>query len=124
MRRHYLLLTIVAIVFLSVRCQPDYYEENTDIPTETIDFKELTVSKDTAWMYDTIVIKAIAEGENVQYKWQKNGGSLVLTNDPSIAYFWGCPTCIGWLTISCTVFNSYGSYTKDVDVYILSPWSK
>ena len=123
MKNIYLTLALLSIFLAS--CNRDYYEDNYDIPTESIRFKELSVSKDTALMYDTIVLKAIAEGEDLQYKWQKNGGTLVpKKDDPSTAYFWGCPTCTGWLTVGCTVSNSFGAYTKDTNVYILKQWIK
>ena len=115
-------LIIPALISLTA-CQPEYFEMTEDIPTETINFERLEVSKDTAYMFDTIVVKAIASGESLNYKWQKNKGTLVpKADEPNIAYFWGCPTCTGWLTISCTVSNEFGSYTESINVYILREW--
>lgn len=117
------LIYLIVVMSMLVACQPDYFETTEDIPTNTIDFERLEVSKDTAYMFDTIVVKAIASGENLNYKWQKNKGSLVpKADEPDISYFWGCPTCIGELTISCTVSNEFGSYTKSINVYILRQW--
>ncbi|MCM1168494.1 MAG: hypothetical protein NC324_01005 [Bacteroides sp.] len=111
----------IALAFggLISSCQPDYIEDTENIETDTITFRGLTASRDSACMYDTVVISADAEGENLNYKWQRAKGSLVpLKEDPSKAYFWGCFTCVGWLTVSCTVYDEYGSYTKDIEVFV------
>lgn len=106
-------------------CQREYYEEVGDVPTETIDFISLTASKDSAYMFDSITIHAKAEGENLEYKWRKNKGSMVyVPGDKSSVYFWGCPTCTGWTTVSCTVENEYGSYTKEIKLYIIPEYKK
>lgn len=119
-----LFLWIIFFAFsLFTGCQREYFEETEDKPTETIDFVSLVASKDSAYMFDTIVIRANVKGEGIQYKWQKNKGSLVpVKGDPSSAYFWGCPTCTGWLTVECTAFNEYGSYTKNIQVYVIRKW--
>lgn len=73
----------------------------------------------------TVVVRAIASGEDLHYKWQKNKGSLVpKPEEENVAYFWGCTTCTGWLTISCTVYNAHGAYTKEVEVYVLREWKR
>lgn len=109
-------------VFLIVpSCQPEYMDETEDVATDTIEYIGLTASRDSACMYDTIVLIAEAEGNNLNYKWQRAKGSLVpVKGEPYKAYFWGCYTCVGWLTVSCTVSNEYGSYTKDIKVFVKS----
>lgn len=103
-------------------CQEDYMEEQVDVPTDKIEFEGIVASKDSACMYDTIVLHARAKGEHLDYQWQRAKGTLVVAkDDPSKAYFWGCTTCLGTLTIYCTVANSYGAYTKEVKVFIF-PW--
>lgn len=125
MNKSYFLILIFLLLFVFVGCQREYFEEYEDRPTETIHFDELEVSKDTVFMFDTVVVRAIASGEDLHYKWQKNKGSLVpKQDDESVAYFWGCTTCTGWLTISCTVYNEYGAYTKEVEVYVLREWKR
>lgn len=101
----------------TVSCQKEYVDGLPDIPTDKIDYISLTASQDSARMFEPIVIKAVARGEDLQFKWQKNKGSLVLDND-STARFWGCPTCLNWVTVSCTVSNQYGRETKEVRVFI------
>lgn len=111
------------ILFLALSsCQSGYMEEPDDHPTELIKFEGITASRDSACMFDTIILEAKAVGENLTYKWQRAKGSLVpIKDDPSKAYFWGCSTCVGRLTVSCTVSNEYGSETKDIDVFVW-PW--
>lgn len=108
---------IVVSAFLFFSCQKEYVDENIDRPTDQIDYISLTVSQDSAKMFEPVIITAIAEGENLKYKWQKNKGSLVLESE-NVAKFWGCTTCLNWITISCTVSNEYGSETKEVKVFV------
>ena len=120
----YTLGTVIIIGISATSCQPSYMEDPEDIETPTIEFRELTSSCDSACMFDTIVFVADAVGENLKYEWQRAKGSLVpVRNEPNKAYFWGCHTCVGRLTVSCTVSNEYGSYTKDIDVFVW-PWTK
>lgn len=114
----------VGIAIAIASCQRSYMDETEDVETATIDFKSLTASCDSACMYDTIIITADVVGENLKYEWQRAKGSLVpIKGEPNKAYFWGCNTCIGRLTVSCTVSNEFGSYTKEVDVFVW-PWTK
>lgn len=116
--------SVIMIGIIATSCQPSYMEEPEDTETSTIEFRDLTASRDSACMFDTIILAADAVGENLKYEWQRAKGSLVpLKDDPSKAYFWGCYTCVGRLTVSCTVSNDLGSYTKKVDVFIW-PWTK
>ena len=121
------LFTLISLILIGISilsCQRDYMEELIDRPTDEIDFVSLTSSRDSACMFDTIVLKAEAFGENLKYNWSRAKGSLaVKKDDPSTAYFWGCHTCVGRLTVSCTVSNEFGSYTKDIDVFVW-PWTK
>lgn len=103
--------------FLS-SCQRTYVDDVIDKPTDKINFISLTASQDTAKMFEPITITAIAEGDNLRYKWQRNKGSMVVTKKQNIVEFWGCPTCINTAVISCTVFNNEGSVTKEVEVFI------
>ena len=117
----YSLLMCLAVTGL-ISCQDDYMEEHVDVPTDQIEFEGIVASKDSACMFDTIVLHARAKGERLNYRWQRAKGTLVVTKeDPSKAYFWGCTTCLGTLTVYCTVSNEYGSYTKEVKVFIF-PW--
>lgn len=108
-------ITVSSLLFIS--CQKEYFDENLDNPTDKIKYISLTASKDSAKMFEPITITASAEGENLNYKWQKNKGSLVLESE-NVAKFWGCPTCLYWVTVSCTVSNEYGSETKEIKVFI------
>ena len=119
-----LLWVIPALGVLVTSCQREYMESTEDIPTATINFIDITSSCDSACMYDSIVLHANAQGENLRYDWQRAKGSLVKDkDDPSKAYFWGCFTCVGRLTVSCTVSNEFGAYTKEIDLFVW-PWTK
>lgn len=124
--RNVLTITILAIVLpiIIISCQKDYIEDFNDIETESIVFEGITASRDSANMFDTIILTAVAKGENLQYKWQRAKGTLIPFNDdPSKSYFWGCPTCIGDITVSCTVSNESGQYTKEKNLYIFPYFS-
>lgn len=108
-------IAVSSIILVS--CQKEYFDENLDNPTDKIKYISLTASQDSAKMYEPVIITAVAEGENLKYKWQKNKGSLVLESD-NVAKFWGCPTCLNWVTVSCTVSNEYGSETKEIKVFV------
>ncbi len=120
----YTLCTVMIIGLAVTSCQPSYMEDSEDVETSTIQFRGITASRDSACMYDTIVLTADAVGENLKYEWQRAKGSLVpVKGQPNKAYFWGCYTCLGRLTVSCTVSNDFGSYTKEIDVFVW-PWTK
>ena len=123
MRKLLFLPVILCILaFIASGCQEDYITEIEDKPTETIEFLGITASRDTACMFDTIVLTANAKGENLKYTWQRAKGSMVAVKDePDKVYFWGCQTCCGDLTISCTVENEFGAYTKEINVFVY-PW--
>lgn len=113
---------IVGLLLMSSSCQEDFISEIEDRPTETIDFIDITASRDSICMFDTIVIAANARGENLRYIWQRAKGSMIgIPGEPDKVYFWGCKTCCGDLTVSCTVENEYGSYTKAIRVFVF-PW--
>lgn len=114
------IVTVIAIT----SCQPSYMDTPDDKYTSTIEFRQLTSSCDSACMFDTILIVADAVGDNLKYEWHRAKGTLLPDpHEPNKAYFWGCHTCVGRLTISCTVSNEFGSYTKNVDVFVW-PWTK
>lgn len=114
------ILAVLAAVISS--CQEDYIRDIEDKPTELIEFTGITASRDSACMFDTIVLTANAKGENLKYTWQRAKGSMVgVKGEPYKVYFWGCQTCCGDLTISCTVENEYGAYTKEISVFVF-PW--
>lgn len=119
-----LFILCIAISLGLASCQREYMDEYGDRETPTIKFNKITSSRDSACMFDTITLTADAEGENLKYEWQRAKGSLVTAKDePNKAYFWGCQTCVGRLTVSCTVSNEFGSYTKEIDVFVW-PWTK
>ena len=68
MNKSYFLILIFLLLFVFLGCQREYFEEFEDLPTETILFDRLEVSKDTAFMFDTVVVRAIASGEDLHYK--------------------------------------------------------
>lgn len=123
MRKFSLLFILISMLIPAVSsCQEDYIMEIADRPTDTIEFTDITASKDSACMFDTIVLTANAKGENLKYTWQRAKGSMVaVEGHPDKVYFWGCRTCCGDLTISCTVENEYGAYTKEINVFVY-PW--
>lgn len=108
-------IALSSILFVS--CQKEYFDKSLDKPTDKIKYISLTASQDSAKMYEPVIITAFAEGENLKYKWQKNKGSLVLESE-NVAKFWGCPSCLNWVTVSCTVSNEYGSETKEIRVFV------
>lgn len=115
-------ILLSTIAFTVSSCQEDYIVEIEDKPTETIEFSGITASRDTACMFDTIVLTANAKGDNLKYIWQRGKGSIVpVKGEPDKVYFWGCQTCCGDITVSCTVVNEYGAYTKDVNIFVY-PW--
>lgn len=104
---------------LLASCQREYLDDISDKPTDKIRYVSLTASQDSAMMFEPVIITATAEGENLSYKWQRNKGTLIIDEGkPNTVQFWGCPTCLNWVTISCTVSNEYGSETKEVQVYV------
>ena len=119
-----IIILSMILPILIISCQKDYIEDFDDVETESIVFEGITASRDSANMFDTIILTAVAKGENLQYKWQRAKGTLIPFNDnPSKAYFWGCPTCIGDITVSCTVSNESGQYTKEKNLYIFPYFS-
>ncbi len=108
-------MIITSLVLFS--CKKEYIEDPEDT-SESIEFVSLEASTYSAKVWDTIFIKATVIGDSLEYKWQKNSGSMVKTDKPNEVIYWGCYSCVGKNTITCTASNSTGEKTKSVEVEV------
>lgn len=106
---------IISLIIFS--CNKEYIEEPEDT-SESIEFISLEASTYRAKVWDTIWIKVTVIGDSLEYKWQKNSGSMVKTDNPNEVIYWGCYSCIGKNTITCTASNSTGEKSKSVEVEV------
>lgn len=107
------------IMLLCVSCQREFVDEIIDKPTDKIQYISLTASQDTAKMFEPITITANVIGENVRYVWQRDKGTLIVQKGKgNVVQFWGCPTCLNWVTVYCTAVNEHGTVTRSVNLFI------
>lgn len=100
----------------------DKNEEETPEPEPTINLAldSITTPKKHIVMFEEILVTAYARGENLQYLWETNHGSMLGKDSVTVRY-WGCPSCIGLNTIQCTVSNEFGSISDTIMVRV-DPW--
>lgn len=96
-------------------------DKDEDQPADTGAIKIISLTAtDTilkAWI-DTTNITVVATGENLNYKWECNHGTLH-GSGPTVQYMAG-ECCVGLNTITCTVYNDTSSISKDINIRITS----
>jgi len=113
----FLLTLIITSCLLLNAC--DKNQEATPEPEHTINLAldSITTTKKHIVMFEEILVTAHARGENLQYFWETNHGSM-LSQDSITVRYWGCFSCVGLNTIQCTVSNEFGSISDTIMVQV------
>jgi len=115
MRYSFIILTLFSIV-LFISCNKE-----EDQPSDTGAIKIISITAtDTilkAWV-DTANITVVATGDNLNYEWQCNHGTLHGSGS-QVQYMAG-ECCVGLNTVTCRVYNDTSSISKDIDIRITS----
>ena len=107
-------LVLFAIIFYSCAKEKDEPQD-----TGAIKITSLTTS-DTilvAWI-DTATILVVASGDDLDYEWSCNHGTL-RGSGTNVKYTAG-ECCVGLNTITCRVFNDSSSISRDINIRITS----
>ena len=115
------LLLIASALLLNSCDQDDEAPEPEPEPSINLALDSITTPKKHIVMFEEILVTAHARGENLQYFWETNHGSMLGKDSVTVTY-WGCPSCIGLNTIQCTVTNEYGSVSDTIMVQV-DPWN-
>lgn len=87
-------------------------------PSDKLALDSLTADKHEIVIWETIYIHAHTRGDNLQFQWSTNHGTIVGGNADSVQYY-ACPTCVGLNTIECTVSNEFGSISDTIMINVI-----
>ena len=118
MKKFFWHISIILGILLFFACEKEYVDPIEEDNTSAIEFISLEASSYSVKVFDTVYIKAIAEGEDLVYKWQKNSGTL--KGEGNEVIYWGCYSCIGVNTITCEVSNDSGHVSKSINIEVKS----
>ena len=117
---NYLRFSFIFItLFLSVIFISCIKEEDQPSDTGAIKIISITAT-DTilkAWV-DTANITVVATGDNLNYEWQCNHGTLHGSGS-QVQYMAG-ECCVGLNTVTCRVYNDTSSVSRDINIRITS----
>jgi len=116
MKKFYLCIYVVFAVFILFACEKEYVDPVEEDNTSAIKFISLEASSYSVEIFDTVYIKAVAEGKDLMYEWQKNSGTLIGSGNEVI--YWGCYSCVGINTITCKVSNDSGHVSKSINIEV------
>jgi len=112
---------IISCGLLICGCSKNEEESTEPEPTVNLALDSITTPNKHFEIFEEILVTAHARGENLQYLWETNHGSMLGKDSVTVTY-WGCPSCIGLNTIQCTVSNKFGSISDTIMVQV-DPWN-
>lgn len=118
MKKFFWSMYVILGVFVLFACEKEYVDPVEEDNTSAIKFISLEASSYSVKVFDTVYVKAVVEGQDLIYEWQKNSGTLKGSGDKVI--YWGCYSCIGVNTISCKVYNDSGHVSKSINIEVKS----
>jgi len=86
-------------------------------PSDALAIDSLVASQRSAGLWEQVTITAYTRGENIEFHWTANHGSMTGVDSSSVVY-WGCPTCIGLNTIECIATNAHGSVQDTIMIFV------
>lgn len=114
MKYHFPLVLLIGILMFACNKEDDKPDAN---PTDKLALDSLVATKKHIVTWEQITVKAYARGENLNFKWYTNHGSMVTLDSVTLLY-WACPSCEGLNVIECTVSNEYGSVSDTVMIQV------
>ncbi len=116
MKNIHILFLIIFGMLVLFACKKEDQKTFVD-PSVNLALDSITTSKKHIVVWEEILVTAHARGENIEYQWQTNHGSMT-GKDSSTVKYWGCPSCVGHNTIKCVLTNSYGSVFDTIMVQV------
>ena len=111
-RSFYGCLLVVAVI---AACEK---EKDKGAPSDSIRIDSLTATFDTVKAWDTTTIACYAFGNSLEYAWECDHGNFN-GSGTQIKYAAG-QCCIGTNTITCTISNSTGFASKEIQIVVTS----
>lgn len=112
----YLILFATCAVLLSQSCDKQK-EEPPVVPSVNLALDSITATKKHIVVWEEIIVRVYARGENLDYKWETSSGSMLPIDSVTVRY-WGCPSCVGKNIIQCSVSNTFGSVSDTIVVQV------
>ena len=111
------ILLVQTLFFLTIyACQK---AEDVPIDNGTVKIVSLTTNDSVLKAYvDTALVAVVATGDNLNFEWTCNHGTLRGSGD-TVKYAAG-QCCIGLNTITCRVYNDSTSVSQDINITIAS----
>ncbi|MBK6964452.1 MAG: hypothetical protein IPH20_11095 [Bacteroidales bacterium] len=107
-------LILFAIIFFSCTKEKDEPLDNGSIKITSLTTSDTSL---IAWI-DTANIVIVASGDDLDYEWSCNHGTL-RGSGSNVKYTAG-ECCVGLNTITCRVFNDSSSVSRDINIRITS----
>ena len=112
----YLILFVTCAALLSQSC--DKQKEEPPVgPSVDLALDSITATKKHIVVWEEIIVRVYARGENLDYKWETSSGSMLPIDSVTVRY-WGCPSCVGENIIQCSVSNAFGSVSDTIVVQV------
>lgn len=112
---------IINILFIILMSNLSSCDPNTDSPyvdpSDHLAIDSLVANKHSAGLWEEVTITAYTRGENIEFSWTANHGSMVGVDSSSVVY-WGCPSCTGLNTIQCVAKNDFGSVQDTIMIFV------
>ena len=86
-------------------------------PSEKLALDSLVATNKHIVTWEEIQVRAYARGENLNFEWYTNHGSMIAVDSATVLY-WACPSCEGLNIIECTVSNDYGSISDTIMIQV------
>ncbi|GAB4282343.1 MAG: hypothetical protein Kow0068_06960 [Marinilabiliales bacterium] len=110
------IIFLIIISILSTNCKKEEPIKEVE-PTVNLAIDSLVATKTDIVVWEEIYITAYTKGENLNFSWSTNHGSMV-GKDSSTVKYWACYSCIGLNTVKCEVSNEYGTVSDTIMINV------
>jgi len=115
MKLTHLIIKCLIVILIIASCEK---EKDKGTPSSSIRIDSLTATFDTVKAWDTTTITCYATGVNLVYEWECDHGNFN-GSGTQIKYAAG-QCCIGTNTITCTISDSTGYDTEQIQIVVTS----
>jgi 3D (Asp-Asp-Asp) domain-containing protein len=107
---------LILLLFYSTSCRDEnlqFMEEGDNLAIDS-----LVATTTVAEIWEEVYITAYTRGENLNFQWMTNHGTMIGTDSQTVKY-WACPSCTGINTVVCIASNDYGSVSDTILIRVL-----
>ena len=115
-KKVFLVLLVFCLTILIYSCKKKTDTPQPD-PSPNLALDSIVATKKNIITWEEIYITAYARGQNLEFRWNANHGSMLGKDSVTVKY-WACESCIGLNTIECTVSNDYGSISDTIMINV------